>query len=64
MTTTAFYNRDTQNIWVVKGDEDTVFLPKATTMRQALVRIGEAGLIRTGDWLPDYGRVYSVTLAD
>lgn len=62
-TTVAFYNTESGAVWVQPITGEARQLRKAADKSDAYTAIGEAGLVRVGNWLPAYGPVMSALLA-
>lgn len=60
--TRAFFNPATGAVWVQPVEADPIMLGPVADKEAALAVIAGRGYIRTGDWLPAYGDVVSVSL--
>jgi hypothetical protein len=60
----AFHNRGSGAVWLLRADGSTTALSDAVTDLDAVAGLlTAAGLLRTGDWLIEYGRVRSAAVA-
>ncbi|AKF14354.1 hypothetical protein SEA_VINCENZO_92 [Mycobacterium phage Vincenzo] len=59
----AYFNPVTGNVWVQAADGPITRLRSAADKSDAYTAVGEAGLVRTGNWVPTYGPVVTATLA-
>lgn len=59
----VFHAADSGTVWLQRGDGSTVQLGNVGASRTAALKlIAQAGLVRTGDWLIEYGKVRSCTV--
>lgn len=58
----ALFNPATTNIWLELPDGTSRPIGTARNRQDAYHVLGQAGLIRTGNWLPQYGPVVSATV--
>lgn len=58
----ALYNPVTSSVWLELPDGTSRPVGTARSRRDAYLVLGQAGLIRTSDWLPAYGPVVTATV--
>lgn len=59
---TALFNPVSTAVWLELADGTTRRIGTATSRRDAYRVLGQAGLIRTGDWVPHYGPVVAASV--